>query len=149
MQNGDFMALEMGETPGGFPVKVSHPFLTAVDVAPSRHCIAFAHMAGGIHLFSDSAVPLFNENPHLTAFADQPVSFPPTSSSSSHLRLEGEQAEVRPIRYDDELASFGVIPAPFSRDGTYASDWPPDFGHNVHRFLPPIRLHSPFPGRPI
>ncbi len=66
---------EIGElTSYPFQVDTQGTGLFCMDVSSSKQSVALGDGAGFVHLFSDRAEPIFNEQPRPTEFAD-PVRF--------------------------------------------------------------------------
>ncbi|VDM41833.1 unnamed protein product [Toxocara canis] len=103
-QAGELIVMDLNDQTGQqIPIQLdTNGFaIFSLDISPSRQCIAF----GFIHLFSDRAQPVFNENAWDTEFPD-PVAMHPS------------------MGIDDLLPPFAVFPLPFSTDDSYLSDWP-------------------------
>uniref|UniRef100_A0A914VMZ4 PAN2-PAN3 deadenylation complex catalytic subunit PAN2 N-terminal domain-containing protein n=1 Tax=Plectus sambesii TaxID=2011161 RepID=A0A914VMZ4_9BILA len=112
---GEFQVFEIGAN-GIFPCQIDTQgsALFCLDSSPTKQCLAFGDAAGYVHLFSDRAEPVLNEEAWPTEFADAPMPVPT-------------------ISFDDSLAPLAIIPLPFSADGEYLSDLPPELCKRVYR----------------
>uniref|UniRef100_A0A915ANS2 USP domain-containing protein n=1 Tax=Parascaris univalens TaxID=6257 RepID=A0A915ANS2_PARUN len=121
-QAGELIVMDLNDQTGQqIPIQLdTNGFaIFSLDVSPSRQCIAFGDQTGFIHLFSDRAQPVFNENAWETEFPDPVVMHPA-------------------MGIDDLLPPFAVFPLPFSTDDSYLSDWPEQLCQRFYRQPDPI-----------
>lgn len=120
-QAGEMIVLDLNDQTGLIPVQLdTNGFaLFSLDISPSRQCIAFGDQTGFIHLFSDRAQPVFNENAWETEFPDPVVVHPA-------------------MGFDDPEPPFAVFPLPFSTENGYLSDWPEHLCERAFREPDPI-----------